>query len=92
MMLRLRGRLPVQLLSRDNSMRTLMAELSRGATVGLGSDVRLDGGEMIPFFGHDDGDATRCPRASRCVSTANWCRSAPNGCRAGAFGSRCMRR
>jgi KDO2-lipid IV(A) lauroyltransferase len=52
LMLRLRGELPVQLLSRDNSMRTLMAELSRGATVGLGSDVRLEGGEMIPFFGH----------------------------------------
>ena len=31
----------------------LMGELSHGATIGLGSDVRLDAGEMIPFFGHD---------------------------------------
>ncbi len=53
MMLRLRGALPVELLARDNSMRVLIGELSRGATVGLGSDVRLDSGEMIPFFGHD---------------------------------------
>ncbi len=53
MMLRLRGELPAQLLARDNSMRTLIKELSRGAAVGLGSDVRLDGGEMLPFFGHD---------------------------------------
>ena len=53
MMLRLRGELPVKLLARDNSMRTLMKELSDGAAIGLGSDVRLDAGEMIPFFGHD---------------------------------------
>lgn len=53
MMLRLRGELPVRLLARDNSMRTLIKELSNGAAIGLGSDVRLDGGEMIPFFGHE---------------------------------------
>lgn len=53
LMLRLRGDLPVRLLARDNSMRTLIKELGSGAAVGLGSDVRLDGGEMIPFFGHD---------------------------------------
>ncbi len=53
MMLRLRGALPVELLARDNSMRVLIGELSRGATIGLGSDVRLDSGEMIPFFGRD---------------------------------------
>jgi KDO2-lipid IV(A) lauroyltransferase len=53
MMLRLRSELPARLLARDNSMRTLIKELGSGATVGLGSDVRLDGGEMIPFFGHD---------------------------------------
>ncbi len=52
LLLRLRGELGVQLLSRDNSMRALIAELARGGKVGLGSDVRLDGGEMIPFFGH----------------------------------------
>lgn len=53
MMLRLRGALPVELLARDNSMRVLMGELSHGRTIGLGSDVRLDSGEMIPMFGHD---------------------------------------
>ena len=53
MMLRLRGELPVKLLARDNSMRVLIKALSGGATVGLGSDVRLDGGEMVPLFGHD---------------------------------------
>ena len=52
LMLKMRGELPVKLLDRDNSMRALMGELSRGAAVGLGSDVRLDGGELIPFFGH----------------------------------------
>ncbi len=50
-MLRLRGELRVSLLARDNSMRTLMKVLSDGAAVGLGSDVRFDAGEMIPFFG-----------------------------------------
>ena len=50
-MLRLRGELQVALLSRDNSMRTLMKALSDGGAIGLGSDVRFDGGEMIPFFG-----------------------------------------
>ena len=30
-----------------------MGELSHGRTIGLGSDVRLDSGEMIPMFGHD---------------------------------------
>jgi Kdo2-lipid IVA lauroyltransferase/acyltransferase len=49
----LRSTLPVKLISRDNSMRTLMGELANGATVGLASDVRFDDGEMIPFFGHD---------------------------------------
>jgi KDO2-lipid IV(A) lauroyltransferase len=53
MMLRLRSALPVDLLARDNSMRVLIGELSHGRTIGLGSDVRLDTGDMIPFFGHD---------------------------------------
>ena len=53
LMLRLRSELPARLLARDNSMRTLIKELSSGAAIGLGSDVRLDGGEMIPFFGKD---------------------------------------
>ncbi len=49
----LRGDLQVNLLPRDNSMRHLMRELGEGRCVGLGSDVRLDSGEMVPFFGHD---------------------------------------
>lgn len=52
LMFELRSALPVTLLSRDNSMRALIGALSRGEAIGLGSDVRLDSGEMIPFFGH----------------------------------------
>jgi KDO2-lipid IV(A) lauroyltransferase len=53
MMLRLRRELQIELLARDNSMRVLMKELAGGAAIGLGSDVRLDGGEMVPIFGHE---------------------------------------
>jgi KDO2-lipid IV(A) lauroyltransferase len=52
LMFQLRSALPVTLLSRDNSMRALIGALSRGETIGLGSDVRLDSGESIAFFGH----------------------------------------
>jgi KDO2-lipid IV(A) lauroyltransferase len=52
-MLRLRSALPVRLLPQEGSLRSLIHELSQGASVGLGSDGRLDAGEMIPFFGHD---------------------------------------
>jgi KDO2-lipid IV(A) lauroyltransferase len=52
-MLRLRSALPAHLLARENSLRLLMQELADGAAVGFGSDVRLDAGEMIPFFGRD---------------------------------------
>src|SRR5262249_38456470 len=51
-MLRLRSALPARWLARENSLRELMHELANGATVGLGSDVRIDAGELIPFFGH----------------------------------------
>lgn len=50
--LRLRGALPVTLISRDNSMRGLLKALGKGEKVGLASDVRLDSGEPLPFFGH----------------------------------------
>ena len=50
LMFELRSGLPVTLLSRDNSMRALINALSNGEVIGLGSDVRLDSGEMIPFF------------------------------------------
>ena len=49
----LREALPSRLIQRDSAMRGLMKELSAGRAVGLGSDVRLDTGEMVPFFGHD---------------------------------------
>jgi KDO2-lipid IV(A) lauroyltransferase len=53
LMFRLREALGVALVPRDKSMRTLMQELAAGRSVGLGSDVRLDSGEMLPFFGHE---------------------------------------
>jgi KDO2-lipid IV(A) lauroyltransferase len=49
----LRNALGVNLVPRDKSMRTLLTELGAGRPVGLGSDVRLDAGEMVPFFGHE---------------------------------------
>ena len=45
--LRLRGALPVTLISRDNSMRGLLKALGKGEKVGLASDVRLDSGEPL---------------------------------------------
>jgi Kdo2-lipid IVA lauroyltransferase/acyltransferase len=53
LILRLYSALPVQMKPRDSSMRTLIGELAHGRTVGLASDVRLDSGEPLPFFGHD---------------------------------------
>lgn len=47
----LRSALPCHLVSRKGSMRKLMAALKQGDVVGLVSDLRLDGGESIPFFG-----------------------------------------
>jgi KDO2-lipid IV(A) lauroyltransferase len=53
MILRRYRALPVELQSRDKSMRALLTALSHGRTVGLACDVRLDTGELLPFFGHD---------------------------------------
>jgi KDO2-lipid IV(A) lauroyltransferase len=53
LILRLYSALPVELKSRDNSMRALLTALSAGHAVGLASDVRMDAGEPLPFFGHD---------------------------------------
>jgi KDO2-lipid IV(A) lauroyltransferase len=53
LILRLYGALPVELKSRDNSMRALLTALADGRTVGLACDVRMDAGEPLPFFGHD---------------------------------------
>lgn len=48
---RLRSTLPCHLVPRKGAMRGLMATLKRGNVVGLVSDLRLDSGESIPFFG-----------------------------------------
>jgi Kdo2-lipid IVA lauroyltransferase/acyltransferase len=53
LILRLYSALPVAMKPRDSSMRSLIGELTHGRTVGLASDVRLDSGELLPFFGHD---------------------------------------
>lgn len=49
--LKLRSTLPCNFISRDGCMRGLMKELKQGSIVGLTSDTRLDGGDMVPFFG-----------------------------------------
>lgn len=48
---RLRATLPCRLVNRKGGMRKLMAALKQGNVVGVVSDLRLDGGESIPFFG-----------------------------------------
>jgi len=49
--LKLRQALGVQWLSRDNSMRKLIRELSNGRCIGFATDIRVDEGEMLPLFG-----------------------------------------
>ncbi|MES1954616.1 lysophospholipid acyltransferase family protein [Salinisphaera hydrothermalis] len=49
---RLRGVFANRLVSRDGGMRMFMRSLSRGESIGLTVDTRLDSGEAIPFFGH----------------------------------------
>ena len=51
--LKLRSAFPCRLVSRDGGMRSLIRELKAGNSIGLSIDTRLDGGEMIPFFGID---------------------------------------
>ena len=51
LMLRLRNALRCKWISRDNCMRPLMNELSAGRCIGLVTDIRVDQGEMLPFFG-----------------------------------------
>ncbi|HSG91479.1 MAG TPA: lysophospholipid acyltransferase family protein [Pseudomonadales bacterium] len=50
--LALRSAMAVNLIERDNSMRKLIGELRGGHKIGLATDVRLDGGPMLPLFGH----------------------------------------
>lgn len=49
----LRDRLPVTPVPRDNVMRQLIGELTKGNSIGMAGDTRLDEGESIPFFGVD---------------------------------------
>lgn len=51
--LRLREGMPVHLIERDGSMRTLLRELGNGHKIGLATDVRLDGGMLVPLCGHE---------------------------------------
>lgn len=48
---KLRNAFPTRLVSRDGGIRTLARELKNGHSIGLAIDTRLDGAEMIPFFG-----------------------------------------
>lgn len=59
---RLRSTLPCHLIPRKGSMRRLMATLKKGDVVGLVSDLRLDSGESIPFFGVDTPSNTTAAR------------------------------
>ena len=51
LLLRLRKALRCNWISRDSSMRPLMKELSAGRCVGLVTDIRVDQGETLAFFG-----------------------------------------
>lgn len=48
---RLRQTFANRLVSRDGGMRLFMRALSRGESIGLTVDTRLDTGEVVPFFG-----------------------------------------
>jgi KDO2-lipid IV(A) lauroyltransferase len=52
LVLRLYRALPVDLQSRNNSVRTLLTALAHGRAVGLACDGKRDAGEPVPFFGH----------------------------------------
>jgi KDO2-lipid IV(A) lauroyltransferase len=47
----LRKKMPTRFISRDGCMRVLTKELKQGNAVGLVSDTRVDGGEVLSFFG-----------------------------------------
>ena len=47
----LRAQLPFTFISRDGCMRALAKELKQGNVLGLASDTRMDGGDLLSFFG-----------------------------------------
>lgn len=59
---RLRAALPCRFILKKGCMRALMTTLKQGGTVGFVPDLRLDGGERIPFFGIDAPSNTTAAR------------------------------
>ena len=59
---RYREDLPVTLLPRDSSMRSLVRELAAGHLIGIAADTRLDSGPPLPFFGVDTPSNTAAAR------------------------------
>lgn len=59
---RYREDLPVTLLPRDASMRSLLRELTAGHLVGIAADTRLDTGPLLAFFGVDTPSNTAAAR------------------------------
>lgn len=58
----LRSALPCRFILKKGCMRGLMATLKQGNVVGFVPDLRLDGGELIPFFGVDAPSNTTAAR------------------------------
>ncbi|MBP9035279.1 MAG: hypothetical protein KBG29_15370, partial [Pseudomonadales bacterium] len=52
LVLQLRERLQVRWIPSTGGIRSLIAELRAGHSVGLACDTRLDQGEAVPYFGH----------------------------------------
>ncbi|MGD2055268.1 MAG: lauroyl acyltransferase [Gammaproteobacteria bacterium] len=58
MLHRMRARIGINLLSRQEGIRALVAELNQGHSVGLLVDQRVDSGEPVAFFGIDMNTST----------------------------------
>lgn len=50
-LLTLRRRLQAEFIPREGCMRILTKELKQGNLIGLAADTRMDGGDLVPFFG-----------------------------------------
>ena len=50
---RARAQLGCELLSRDESMRPMIRQLSRGGSLGILADLKVDEGIRVPLFGND---------------------------------------
>jgi len=58
MIQRRRSAINTRLVPRDGGVRELVRELARGRSVGFVADTRMDGGELVPFFGRDAATTT----------------------------------